>query len=375
MLEPTLGVKARVRRSRRRRLCVAVLALVATLLSSRARAAGEATPPAPGDDGGPVLDVPTPAGDVTYTPGRGLRLADTGITLGGYSNVNLVRDEGGPALLKLDDLSLFVSWDPTTRLHLFSELEFEDLVQVDDHGNVGNPDYQFTTERLYGDVAVSDAISVRVGKFLTPVGRWNEIHAQPLVWTTSRPLVTEEPFDPHTTGAMLFGTLFPSVGSVSWALYGQATPQFDPVTTPLPAQHSGGARLVYDAPAGWSVGTSYLSAEAHGAWRHLGGLDGLVQRGPVEIMGEAIVQGADRRADAQWGLYVQPVLEVWPHVFLVGRYEHWERAHGPLPNNLFVTGIAYRPRPWLLLKAEYLAADHPAEEEPSGFKSSVAILF
>ena len=363
MLEPIRAVKGRVSGVHRR----LVLVTVAVLLASSVRAEDGIR-----IDDRPVLSVPTSLGDIVYTPGRGLRLGDTGVTLGGYSNVNLTRDEGHRALLSLDDLSLFVSWDPSTRLHLFSELEFEDLAQVDDHGHGGNPDYQFTTERLYGDFIVSDALTARVGKFLTPVGRWNEIHAQPLVWTTSRPLVTEVPFDTHTTGAMLFGTFFPSTGSVSYALYGQATDQFDPAPTVLPADRSGGARVAYAAPSSWSVGASYLAAETHGAWRHLGGLDALVQRGRLEVMGEAVVEEG---ADAQWGLYVQPVVETIPRVFLVGRYEHWEPVHGGTASNLFVGGFAYKPRPWLVLKTEYLAADHPAAESPPGFKCSVAILF
>ena len=133
-----------------------------------------------------MLDLPSPIGRLTYTPGRGVHVGDTGVTLGGYSNLNLSRDDGGPGLLSLDDLSLFFVWDPHPRFHLFSELEFEDLVQVDDHGHVATDVWTFTAERLFADVALTDRLSLRVGKFLTPVGRWNVIHAQPLVWTTTR---------------------------------------------------------------------------------------------------------------------------------------------------------------------------------------------
>ena len=43
--------------------------------------------------------------------------------------------------------------------------------------------------------------------------------------------------------------------------------------------------------------------------------------------------------------------------------------------NLIDPGIAWRPLTFLVLKAEYLIEDHPSQESPPGFKSSVAILF
>src|SRR5439155_890461 len=192
------------------------------------------------------------------------------------------------------DLSLFFIWDPTKRLHLFSEL---DVVEQDE------PDVArrtFQTARLYGDLAALDWLDLRVGKFLTPVGRWNLIHARPLVWTTSRPLVTELPFDRFTTGAMLFGSRFPGTGTLTYSLYGQFTDQFDAEPEPQAVDRSVGGRLEYASLGGWSVGGSYLSFTDAGRWRHLTGLDTLWQRGPLELMGEFAVQeparGAGRRS-------------------------------------------------------------------------------
>ncbi len=152
---------------------------------------------------------------------------------------------------------------------------------------------------------------------------------------------------------MAFGALFPRAGTCTYELYGQATNQLDPSHTPFPDDRNGGGRVVWMAPGGWSVGASYLAAVSHGAWRNLG----------------------ERRRDGRWGLYLQGVYEVLPRWYLVGRYEHYERFRGPLPNNLVVTGLAWKPWPAFVVKGEYLAADHPNEESPPGFKASVAVLF
>jgi len=289
-----------------------------------------ATPPQPpyplaNETESPAWQLESPVGPLRYTLGRGLQVGNTPFTLGGYSNVNLVRDEGGPAQLKWDDLSFFVIADPSPRFHLFTELEFEDLVEVDDHGHGGTSKNLFTVERLYGDATGSDEINLRVGKFLTPVGRWNVIHAQPLVWTTSRPLVTTLPFDNHVTGAMLFGSFFPAAGMVSYSLYGQFVNQFEPVEQPQPADRGAGARLEYTTPGGLSWGTSFFTFTDRGDWQQLAGLDTLWQRWRFELMGEFAYESAPRDLGSQWGLYLQGVAEIVERFFLVGRYEHFDQ--------------------------------------------------
>ena len=367
LLEAHTVKAARVCAPARRALLVAVVLLS---LASPAAAANE-YPPASGADGAdaPVLSLPTHIGEVRYTPGRGLRVGDTGLTLGGYGAVDLTRDEGGTATFTFEDLSLFFIWDPTKRLHLFSEL---DVVEQDEPSV---PRRTFQTERLYGDLAALDWLNLRVGKFLTPVGRWNLIHARPLVWTTSRPLVTELPFDRFTTGAMLFGSRFPGAGTLTYSLYGQCTDQFDAEPRPQAVDRSVGGRLEYASLGGWSVGGSYLSFTDAGRWRHLTGLDTLWQRGPLELMGELAFQEPARGAGRQWGLYLQPVAEVLPKVYLVGRYEYFDQPAPEPAVNIGVLGLAYKPRPFIVLKGEYLFADHRTEESPPGVKTSFTILF
>ncbi len=350
------------------------LALAGRLLV--AAAAAQPAPPVEPGGKGALFSVPSPVGPITYAPGRGLRFGRTGFAIGGYGDLQLDRAEGDPARLALDDLSFFFIWDPVPRLHLFTETELEQALSIDTNGRGGTRDAEFTVERVYGDYLVSDHLGLRLGKFLTPVGRWNLIHAQPLVWTTSRPLATVLPFDLQTTGAMLFGTFYPAGGSLTYMLHGQFVDQFQREPEGLPADRSAGARLQYDAGEGWSAGASYYAfEEQHDAWHHLGGLDLLARYGPVEVMGEFVFEDAPGSSAHQWGLYVQPVIEVARGLYLVGRYEHFAQRQPDPEVNLFVLGTAYRPAPWIVLKLEYLIADHRAERSPPGLRSSVAVLF
>jgi len=354
---------------------VAGAALVAVIATSAAAAGAVGEPMAPVEASEtPLVSWPTRIGEIGYTPGRGLGVGDTGLTLGGYSSLSVFRDEGEAGHLRLDDISLFVIWEPIPRLRFFSELEYADVFNADTDGRLDSPDEAATVERLYVDAGISDALNVRTGIFLTPVGRWNVIHAAPLVWTTSRPVSTVLPFDPNVTGVMVFGSLFPSAGTVTYSVFDQfagpieGDPNFDP------ADHSLGGRLQYDAEGGWSVGTSYLAALRNGDWRHLGGLDFLWSHRPLEIMGEAVLNAGEGTAP-EWGFYVQPVLAVTPRLALVARYEHFAAAGPPPQVNIMTMGLALRVLPTVVLKGEYQVVDRHTDIAPAGLRGSISVLF
>lgn len=316
-----------------------------------------------------VFRYDSPLGEMTYTPSRGLRIDDLGLTLGGYSNTILSRDEGKGAALELDDVSLFVIVDPAPRLHLFSEIEYADAVVI---GEKERQDETLSVERLYADVHVDDAVNLKAGSFLTPVGRWNVIHAAPLVWTTSRPLTTEA-FDPNLTGVMLFGSLFPKGRTLTYYLFDQFAPPTEHAEFE-PADHSLGGRLELAPHPAWSIGTSYLAARRDGEWRQLVGLDLLWTGGLVEVMGETVFADGGG-VGAAWGGYLQAVRSLTQRLSVVGRYEHFAAARQGPAADLVSLGLAFCPAPGVVLKAEYLLAARSAPETEPGFKASVAALF
>src|SRR4051812_42614122 len=250
--------------------------------------------------------------------------------------------EAGRPSAELDVLSFFVIWDPHPRLHVFSELEYKDALQIDQHGHLSGAENSLTADRLFADVRITDLLNVRAGIFRTPVGRWNVIHASPLVWTTEQPLTTERPFDPNVNGVMLFGSLFPRGGVLTYSLYDQYAPPLEGDPEFRPAQHSAGARLEYTADAGWSVGASYLAARRDGEWRQLGGLDLLWRRDRLELMSELVVESGPS-GGTQGGGYVQAVFGLTDRWFLVTRFEHYTRPG--INAELGTLGVAFRPIP------------------------------
>jgi len=230
---------------------------------------------------------------------------------------------------------------------------------------------------LYLDMGASDALSVRVGKFLTPIGRRNLAPAEPLTWTTSEPLIVEEVFDESTSGAMLFGSFFPGGDTLSYSLYGAFLDPIDADPTAPPADQTAGTRLEWASLGGWTLGASYFASEIEGGeWNHLGGADFLWQpSGRVELSGEAVFGEGSRGDGALSGLYIEGAVETVPTLYAVGRYERFEPPHAERVVDLFDLGLTWVPASYVRLKADYLIADHLDELTEPGLRVSLSVLF
>ena len=130
-----------------------------------------------------------------------------GFKLGGYSSAILTVPQQGDSELRLDDVSLMLSWENDSRLKFFGELELERPLAWNEDKRFNSKNLYFDLERLYLDYHASEKIDVRMGRFLTPTGRWNLLHAAPLVWTTTRPLATSYLFPTAVNGLMLSGAV------------------------------------------------------------------------------------------------------------------------------------------------------------------------
>ena len=332
-----------------------------------------------------VFGANTPLGRLSYYAGQGLRVGETGLVLGGFATAQAERLQGGERQAAVEGLNLFAFYDPLPAVHLFTELELGPLAQWEQGADGVRLNPEVEVERLYLDLGASDTLNLRLGKFLTPFGRWNQAPVEPLTWTTSEPLSVEEVFDETATGAMLHGSLFPRGEALSYALYGAFLDPLDADPEAPPAEHSVGARLEWAGLGGWTAGASYFISEAGAsetgasetgdtAWNHLGGVDLLWQHARLEVSGEALFGEGSRENGALTGGYLQAVVETAPTLYLVGRYERFDPPQGRTID-LVDLGLAWVPAPYLRLKADYLFADRRDERAAPGLRMSLSILF
>lgn len=300
-----------------------------------------------------------------YKLGEGLQLSDTSFHLGGYSSLNYLDINGSRGALMAGDLSLFLFGDISDKLRFFSEQEFVDLYMVDMDGKT-HGGASFEVERFFVDYAYRDSLKIRFGKFLTPVGTWNEIHVEPLTWTASRPLVTSLSFPEHTTGIGLFGDFMAGDTEFLYNIFLQNNESLNENTGQRQTHTIYGGRIRYLASPALEIGLPllYYLEYREGERVYLTGLDLAYKKEKLELRLEATVSRVeDRRAaggrSSGWsdegGYYIQGVYAATERHFLILRHE-WFKARGDEGRlGALSTALAYKPRPQIVIKAEYQA--------------------
>lgn len=351
----------------------------AVLATLAAAVPAPAADDAPGGSEPAAVEAPVVETLAGEQPGRGWQLGDTGIGIGGYGE--LVADDalGRSATGALDSLSLFVWWQTASRWSAFVEAELEDAVFLGPREQHFD-DTELVLERLHVDYAWSDALQLRVGKFLTPIGRWNVIHAPPLTWTTSRPLITESTFPTNATGGMVHGVVPVGGRALEWSLYASPGEELAPEDELDTFKQAYGLRLDYTLMPNLQLGSSIVSFEQRaerGERKRLYGIDFLWSWRGAELSGEFAYRALDRdkkRADEQ-GHYLQAVLPVWRPLYAVARYEGFDPAGSGEGLHLYVGGLSWRFAPGTALKLEYRYATDNGVQVPEGWLASFAVLF
>ncbi len=318
----------------------------------------------------------SPIGTISYRPARGIRFGDTGLQVGGFSTLEFERVEHEPFELAWDSVNFLVLYEPIERFRIFSELEVGGIFTYEQHEPV-ETNATLNTERLFGELSLSDRWNLRFGKFQTPIGRWNLVPAEPFVWTASTPVLLETAIDEHQTGVALQGTFFPTAGSVDYWVYGQVMDPLDPSDTPSPLDRSVGGRIQFTRPMrDWSVGGSFIASDRKGEWTALAGLDAEFHAGPFELLTEALYQSGDIPDRDIAAIFVQGRFEVLRGLHLLTRYEFFDRL-GSRGDRVHVgdMGFAWQPVDWLILKTTYRVSDKETDDVERGVSASLSVVF
>ncbi len=327
-----------------------------------------------------------------YSLGQGLSFPQQRLTVGGYLNLHYDDLEQQDWSFGLRSLSLFISKSFGNRWQFFSELELGDALEVSPDG-VSGSNAEVDLERLYLDYLQARELTLRFGKFLTPVGRWNLIHAEPLVWTPDRPLTTAAAFARHAAGAMLYGDIGLGSNSLDYSLFADDSELLDPSQekelafeddstglSPRNAfQWALGGRLVYHfADDTAHLGVSYLRSQMEDLDERteLFGADLLWTIRRMEFSFEGIYRNSLGPAEPdEYGGFVQAVLPLAERLYLIGRHESYRVAFQQDTARIDSAGLTYRPHRAVSLKLEYRGGSDNEVMAPSGWLGSLAILF
>lgn len=325
----------------------------------------------------------------TSGPGRQIALGNSQLTLGGYASAKYWDTEKNPWQAKLSDLSLFLHWDNFHNWQIFSEIEIEGPLRLDKSG-LSAEDGEFGLERLYVDYWRSDQANLRFGKFLTPIGYWNQVHANPLTWTVTRPLTTEAGFAHHATGLMVFGNIPASRGSWSYQLYLDDSKSLDPKSShlsPTDMEISGleavafeqgaGARLIYlTENTSLQLGASLAAFKLDNFEdeKLLGGLDFLWRPSRSELSGEFVYRSDDGNEN-EFGGFLQAVLHMKTQWYAVSRLEYFNGLNIKSTARIGSLAVVWRNDHGQAVKLERRFGKDSEQLAPDGLFASVGILF
>ncbi len=328
----------------------------------------------------------------SYRLGHGYQVPGLGLDAGGYLSVQGSRSQNQPNRLSLQDLSLFLHEDFSPDWHFFTEIELGQPIVATPTG-VSTAQTDFDIERFYVDYNLSTRATLRFGKFLTPIGRWNQIHADPLVWTVTRPLSTETAFAKNASGAQLYGSWPLAHSAIDYQLYVDDTDVSDPTDAhesifsdariqPNPPDaftQAVGARIKYralDDALQIGLSAAHFQMKDQPGFKNLVGADFFYTAHRVEFQSEMLYRRDESAPhQAEWGGYGQIVVPLVRNFYGVFAHERYQSELFPQPVNSNVWDITYRPIPPFSIKLERRQSSGEKRLAPSGWVVSMALLF
>ncbi|WP_426112467.1 hypothetical protein [Massilia sp. PWRC2] len=328
--------------------------------------------------GSPACAADADIAAAPYALGQGWRLGQSGVTIGGYGSLEVQRTGERAAHPSLAHASAFVWWEGESRWKFFAEVDNQANHTAEHETEPGESRY-VSVERIYVDYTLNDRVTLRAGKYLTPIGRWNQNHADPLVWTTSRPLITRDLFPDNATGVMALGSL-PALGrQASYSVFASTGKELRPDPAEDEFKHSYGARLNVPLGEHLQAGLSYAGF-SEGSMRprqhRLLGFDFVWAANGIEVSGEALYRRASENTTrAATGGFVQLVVPLWARLSAAGRFESVSNPLDPDVRQRAVLGLNWRSNRAMSLKLELVRDSGRERNAPIGLLSSISVLF
>lgn len=291
-----------------------------------------------------------------YRLGQGLRIGESEFYLGGYLGINYYDDARERNYFEFDDLSFFLFGDIGEKVRFFSEVEDDEFYEIDTSGN-SESEKSWQIERLYADYLHSDTLNVRAGKFLTPIGTWNEVHADPLTWTVSRPPITEAAFPEFVTGLQFYGNFIFGDEDFSYLLMGQNDESIDEWTGYRKTHSLAGIKLKWFGSPGFHIGVPLLYYEEYeiGDRVYLTGLDFTYKKPDHEIRFESTYSKVDLEGGSikeEYGYYIMGVYGLTDKLFTVLRHDYIKMRESSDHHMTVDLGFTYKYKPQVVFKVE-----------------------
>lgn len=298
-----------------------------------------------------------------------------GFSVGGYASASLIVPRNSSVEAALNEVSLIVRWEGDSRFKFFGELELERPLSWNDNTRFNHKSAYFDLERLYFDYNLSEKLNLRAGRFLTPAGRWNLLHAAPLVWTNTRPLVTSRLFPASTNGLMFYGSVPIQNQAFEYTFFVETLKDQIQDNDEIRFRDVGGARFTLNSRANLGLTLMTLrETDPRSTSYRLVGLDFMRQFSRLELSGEGYFRFSDSGSDGGSGAFLQSAYQLGHDWVALARLETFQSPRDGTAERWLI-GAAKQIEPNQRLKLEFVGGTGDLPGAPRGFVGSYAILF
>lgn len=294
-----------------------------------------------------------------YKLGRGLSVYsanDLELTLGGHLSLKAKNNEDS---VGIENAALMFYGSYTKYFSFLAEYGNENLYLYE------NSEHKFEElkfRRLYADIHLDEALNIKLGRFLTPIGIYNPTYINALRWTNIRPLVVQNFFPDIITGMQLHG----QIGSdVEYSVFTQLEDNEKVSISKVPVSDFNGAEVRYLFGLNSRVALNYgqYTSNTFKEVCKFGGGNALVEFENDELSAELLYKAGmwtnlsntkTTWNDLSW--YTQYVHNLVGTHYLaarVGRKMRDGNGVGSWDESNGVLGYIYRPVSALSYKAEY----------------------
>jgi len=308
-----------------------------------------------------------------YELGLGYK-AHEKITIGGYFSSEFSQGENIQEVA-VDDVALLAYGNLSENFSFLAEIESVGFYVYDFENNVSNSNTKPAIERLYADYKVSDYVSFRVGKQITPIGYWNLQPINVLRETTSSPRLSREMFPKFVTGLQIQG-IIPIDESIHYTVYLQNTGDMDAKYVNIAVDQHYGFTLEKSFSDTWSAGGSAgkFSETNLDSTRYVQ-LNSRIDKGQYTFLVEGIVDYHTPKflpKAKSTAIYAQFEYRLQPRHAVIVRAESFRDDRASLHEKVGVLGYSYRPQFPVSLKLEY---QWHADSDNNRLVGSFSVLF
>ena len=294
----------------------------------------------------------------------GWNIPDSSINIGGY--LDLTYDDKRDEKFLFNDIAMLLS---VSKEHwsFLGELEFTHI-SLDGKSN-SSRDIDMNLERFQLTYVLNDEQSIKVGRFNSDVGYWNQAPIPILEDTTTVPHMIGNFFPKATTG-ISFQQIINEGNSVSFTFQDNQDIAHQDNAIEV-NNHKAIAYYGEEEDLSWRVSLGEYREDNYKKARYFG-VGSEYEGEEFSIQSELFTQKADSLEEKPYSGYVQSTWHVEDRQDAVVRFEAYKDNALEVEEQVYLLGYTYRPSSHTALKGEYI---HHTKLPLNRFVYSISVLF